>query len=72
MSDAIESSGRQLSQQPMAIYMRDRTKAKKVGLTVKQWRQAGCPGPASIGNAPAEAMTQAEPQSSNGGPPGES
>jgi len=70
MSDATENSGRQLSQKPMAVYMRDRTKAKKLGLTVKQWKQAGCPGPASVGNAPVEAMAQADSQSSNGGPPG--
>ena len=47
MNDASGNSERQLSQSKMAVYMRDRTKAKKLGLTVKQWRDAGRPGDGS-------------------------
>lgn len=44
MSDAgVSSEPRKLSDKPMAIYMRQRRLAKLVGLTVKQWINAGYP-----------------------------
>lgn len=40
------------SQNRMAVYMRQRRLAKRVGMTVKQWVTAGCPKPKSGTNEP--------------------
>ena len=57
------------SQNKMAVYMRQRRLAKQIGMTVKQWRDAGCPGPLALKDEAGIGDGMHDPESSPSGPP---